>query len=110
MAELRCQTSESAAITLNSIGEELITLRRLPEAIGAFNKALEIRDARGTRLDAAVTRDNFGRAFETGGQLEEAQRARLGRDQLEMVCSNVRCAALPAWRPRSAARSTIVRA
>ena len=59
--------SIAVGITLDSMGVCLIELNRLEEAEAVLRRAQVIRDDLDRGLDAAVTRDNLGRALEMQG-------------------------------------------
>ena len=76
------------AITYNALGELYLTMKRLDDAEKYLTKAVEIRNPKGTVLDAAVSRENLAQLYEARGNLEKAKETRLSGQPDKMVCSH----------------------
>lgn len=82
--------SIQAAISFNTLAETYVKIGssdELDSAEEGLGKALLVRNERelggaeqGTRIDAAVSRDNLARVLEAKGKMDEARKARMADD------------------------------
>lgn len=81
------ENSVQAALSFNTLGETYLKIGTLDKAEEVIKKALLVTNERllggaeqGTRLDAAVQRDNLARVLEAKGRMDEAREVRMTGD------------------------------